>query len=187
MQAPPAGRRPRPAGRLPAGPPQGGSLPAGLAARAVLGGLLAVSFLGCVLASSLHHPALAGLAFCAGAALAAQFVRPSALLHVVVAVPVVFGVANLLAQLATLPGGGRSGAALPLLEGTLLTLAAVAPWLFAGTAGAFLIAMFRGLPRCVRELRTDLSGWGLAVPRREDGSSAPAGAVRRPPGGRSPR
>jgi hypothetical protein len=75
----------------------------------------------------------------------------------VIAVPAVFATAEVLAQFAT-QSGGRHGLALPVAGGTLLTLAAVAPWLFAGTAVVVTIALFRGLPRCVRELRANLSG-----------------------------
>jgi hypothetical protein len=76
----------------------------------------------------------------------------------VVAVPAVFAVAEILAQLATLPRGGRHSLVLLVAGGTLLMLAAVAPWLFAGAAGALAIASFRGLPRCVRDLRAELRG-----------------------------
>jgi hypothetical protein len=111
-----------------------------------------------LLAAWIHVPVLAGVGFCAGSALAARLCRPAGLLWVIVSVPVVFGVAEVVAQFATLPGGKRHGLTLPILEGTLLTLAAVAPWLFAGTTGAVAIGWFRGLPRCIRALRADLSG-----------------------------
>jgi len=41
-------------------------------------------------------------------------------------------------------------------EGTILTLAAVAPWLFAGVLIGLVIAMFNGLPQCVRDMHAAL-------------------------------
>jgi hypothetical protein len=132
-----------------------------------LGGLFACCLASCLLAAWLHRTAAAGLGFCAGCALAAWYCPRAALLRMVVAVPAVFAAAEVLTQLVTLPGGGRRGLALPVAGGTLLTLAAAAPWLFAGTAGAVVIALFRGLPRCVRDLRAGLHGWptGRRAPR----------------------
>jgi len=124
----------------------------------MLGALFAGCLASCLLAAWLHLVVVAGLGFCAGSALAAWYCRPAALLRLVVAVPAVFATAVILAQLATLPWGGRHGLVLPVAGGTLLTLAAVAPWLYAGTAAALAIALFRGLPRCVRELRAELRG-----------------------------
>jgi len=133
-------------------------LPSGFRAWGTLGGLLAWCLISCLLAAWLHRAVVAGLGFCAGSALAALSCRPAALLRMVVAVPAVLAVAEILAQLATLPPGGRHGLAVPVAGGTLLMLAAVAPWLFAGTAAALAIALFRGLPQCVRDLRAELRG-----------------------------
>jgi hypothetical protein len=132
--------------------------PAGLGAWGILAGLFACCLASCLLAAWLHLIVLAGLGFCAGCGLAVWFCQPAALLRVVIAVPTVFVLAEVIAQLATLHGRGRHGLALPVAAGTLLTLAAVAPWLFGGTAGAVAIALFRGLPRCVRDLRAALRG-----------------------------
>jgi hypothetical protein len=141
--------------------------PSGFGALGTLGALFAGCLASCLLAAWLHLVVLAGVGFCAGSALAAWYCRRAALLRIVIAVPAVFAIAEILAQLTTLPRGGRHGLALPVAGGTLLTLAAVAPWLFAGSAAALAIAMFRGLPQCVRDLRTELRG--------------------RPPDGRGPR
>jgi len=140
-----------------------------------LGGLFAGCLASCLLAAWLHRMAVAGLGFCAGCALAAWYCQRAALLRLVVAVPTVFAAAEVLTQLVTLPGGGRRGLALPVAGGTLLTLSAVAPWLFAGTAGAVVIALFRGLPRCVRDLRSGLHGWppGRRAPRGPQAPRSP--------------
>ena len=118
----------------------------------------------CLLAAWLHRDVVAGLGFCAGSAVAARYTRPTALLRVVIAVPLVFLAAELAAQLLTSPGG-RPGLAVTVLEGTLLMLSWVAPWLFAGSAVAVAIALFRGLPQCIRDLRSELRGESRASPR----------------------
>ena len=133
-------------------------LPGTMASAGTLAGLLAVFLASCLLAAWLHHDVVAGLGFCAGTCVVARYGRAEALLAVVVSVPVAFLIAEIVAQLATKPAGAHHGTLLLVLEGTLLTLAGVAPWLFAGTAAGVAIAMFRGLPRSVRELRADLTG-----------------------------
>jgi hypothetical protein len=151
-----------------------------LRARATLSGLFAWTLVSCLLAAWLHLAVVAGLGFCAGSALAAWYCRPAALLRMLTAVPAVFAVAEILAQFATRPAGGRRGLVVPVAGGTLLTLASVAPWLFAGTAGAVAIALFRGLPRCVRDLRAELRG--RAPARRVTRSQQPPWAQQGPRG-----
>jgi hypothetical protein len=140
-------------------------LPGPMASAGALAGLLIVFLASCLLAAWLHADVIAGLGFCAGTCVVARYGRPEALLAVVVSVPVAFLVAEIVAQLATAPAGAHRGTVVLVLGGTLLTLAGVAPWLFAGTIAGVAIAMFRGLPRSVRELRADLTG-GRARTRR---------------------
>jgi hypothetical protein len=102
---------------------------------------------------------LAGLGYVAGCVLAPYFVRQYALPLVVAAPPAIFLSGLIVAQVLTAQGSGRHGQALSVLEGTLLTLAALAPWLLAGTALGVCVAIPRGLVRCVREVLTE---------RRED-------------------
>ncbi len=123
-----------------------------------LAGLLTACLVGCLLAVWLHVAAVAGLGFCAATCFAVRYARREALLGIVVSIPVVFGVAEVLAQLATAPAGPNHDRLMPVLEGTLLALAGTAPWLFVGTFAGVAIAMCRGLPRCIRQLRSDLSG-----------------------------
>jgi hypothetical protein len=160
------GRRYR-AGHPPAQRPRASEQPrlqttpfrSGVGASGALGALFACSLISCLLAAWLRLTVVAGLGFCAGCAVAAWYCRPAALLRMVTAVPTVLAAAEILAQLATLHGNWqRHGLVLPVAGGTLLTLAAVAPWLFGGTAGAVAIALFRGLPRCVSDLRGELRG-----------------------------
>jgi hypothetical protein len=133
-------------------------LPGPLASAGTLAALLVVFLAGCLLAAWLHQDLAAGLGFCIGTSVVACYGRREALLAVVVSGPVAFLIAEVVAQLATRPAGTHHGTLLPVLEGTVLTLAGVAPWLFAGTAAGVVITMFRGLRRSVRELRADLSG-----------------------------
>jgi uncharacterized membrane protein AbrB (regulator of aidB expression) len=48
-----------------------------------------------------------------------------------------------------------------VLADIFLTLSTAAPWLFGGVAAALLIATVRGLPQCVRDLRSRLAGSAL--------------------------
>jgi hypothetical protein len=98
---------------------------------------------------------LAGLGYVAGCLLAPYFVRQNALPLVVAAPPAIFLASLVAAQVLTAQGSGGHGEILSVLEGTLLTLAALAPWLLAGTALGVCIAIPRGLVQCVREVLTE--------------------------------
>jgi hypothetical protein len=108
----------------------------------------------CLVAAWRQVDVVAGLGYCISCVLAPVAARRGAQLKVAVSAPVVFLVAEVIAQSLTAPGSSGHGMVLAVLEGTLLALAGVAPWLFAGTAVCIVIAMFRGLPQCVRDLRT---------------------------------
>jgi hypothetical protein len=125
-----------------------------LTGRGAVLAMIVVFFLGCLIGVAAQASWLAGLSYLSGCLLAVVYTRREALLMVVTAPPLIFLVTLILAELIT---ASRS-AALAAAEGTMLTLAAVAPWLFAGTAACVAVAMVRGLPRCIRELRIGLSG-----------------------------
>jgi len=146
------------------------SFPALASMPRALARMFAVCLVSCLLAAWLHLDLIAGLGFCAGCVLATRYSRPGVLLHVVLSLPVIFLAAELVAELVTAGGGTGHRTVLSVLEGTLLTLAAVAPWLFAGTAGGFVIAMFRGLPQCVRDLRAEGRGTDRPPARSGGGS-----------------
>jgi hypothetical protein len=116
--------------------------------------MLALCLATCLLAAWRQLDVLAGLGFCAGCVFAPVYARRGAQLRVALSAPVIFLLAEIAAQSLTAPGSSGHAPALLVLEGTVLALAGVAPWLFAGTALCFAIAMFRGLPQCVRDLRT---------------------------------
>ena len=125
-----------------------------LTASGALLGMLALCLVTCLLAAWWQVDVVAGLGFCAGCVLAPVYARRAAQLRVAVSAPVIFLLAEIVAQSITAPGNSGHGAAVSVLEGTVLALADVAPWLFAGTALCITIALFRGLPQCVRDLRT---------------------------------
>jgi hypothetical protein len=92
---------------------------------------------------------LAGLGFAAGAAAAARYTKPADLLTVAVTPPLVF-----FCVLLVFKGVSATGnVLLSIAGGSALSLAGVAPWLFVGTAVCLTIAFFRGLPRCIADLR----------------------------------
>jgi|HubBroStandDraft_6_1064221.scaffolds.fasta_scaffold444643_1 hypothetical protein len=154
-------------GAATADPPASGQVPRSVGARerayvtargAVVG--MSALFFACNLIDGWTGLAvLAGLGYVAGCVLAPYFVRQYALPLVVAAPPAIFLSGLIVAQVLTAQGSGRHGQALSVLEGTLLSLAALAPWLLAGTALGVCVAIPRGLVRCVREVLTE---------RRED-------------------
>jgi hypothetical protein len=129
--------------------------------------MLAVFLVGNLIAGSTHVPWLAGLSYAAGGLLAVGYARRETLLFVVTTPPLIFLISLLGAELIT----AGSSTLLATAEGTMLTLAAVAPWLFACTAGCVAVAMVRGLPRCIRDLRAGLNGRPNAA--ESAGDSAP--------------
>ena len=116
--------------------------------------MLLLCLVTCLVAAWRQLDVLAGIGFCAGCVLAPVYARGSAQLRVAVSAPVVLLVAEIAAQAITAPSSHGHGSVLSVAEGTFLALADVAPWLFAGTAVCIAIAMFRGLPQCIRDLRT---------------------------------
>jgi hypothetical protein len=109
-----------------------------------LTGLLAASWLG--------WGVLAGLAFVVGCVLAAWYAAPPSLLTVVVSPPLLFLGALLLVNALT----GSGGLLFSVVLGSVVTLAGAAPWLAAGMILTVIIALFRGLPRCIRDLYREL-------------------------------
>lgn len=143
-----------------------------LTASAALLGMLLLCLVTCLVAAWRQLDVLAGLGFCASCVLAPVYARRAAQLTVAVSAPVVFLVAEIIAQSLTAPVSPGHSTLLSVLEGTLLVLADVAPWLFAGTALCIVIAMFRGLPQCVRDLRTGPAVRSAAQPGLRASSDA---------------
>jgi len=140
--APPANKAPeQTGGRAPRLTERGAVL---TMAGCFLVGLLAATWLG--------WGVLAGLAFVAGCVLAAWYASPASLLTVVVTPPLLFLGAVVLVNAMT----GSGGFFLSVVLGSVVTLAGAAPWLAVGMILTVIIAMARGLPRCIRDLHREL-------------------------------
>ena len=153
------GPRPRP-GSTPA--PGPASVRLTLTGRGAILGLFLLLFLGILMSGWLGTGVLADLLFVIGCGTMAWYTKPRDLLSVSVSPPLAFFFACVLAKLIT-SSGGTSAA-----EGTLVTLATSAPWLFAGTALTIVIALRRGLLDNIRELRQALQGTPAGKVARAD-------------------
>jgi hypothetical protein len=145
--------------------------------------MLAVFALGLLVASWLGWPVLAGASFVIGSVAAVFYVRPGDLLMVTIVPPLLFGIALVAVKAATATGS----VALSVAEGMAITMAEVAPWLFAGVVLTLVIAWARGLRGCVRELRQDLRAVGHPAAGRLATDRLPADrpATDRPAAGRA--
>jgi hypothetical protein len=114
--------------------------------------MLAVFALGLLGASWTPWPVLAGAFFVIGSLAAVIYVRPGDLLMVTIIPPLLFGIALIGVKAATATGS----VVLSVAEGTAITMAEAAPWLFAAMVLTLIIAWARGLRECIRELRQDL-------------------------------
>jgi len=142
-----------------------------LTGRGAIAGMLLVFFVGVLAADWLHWSPLADASFLLGSAAAAWYTKQRDLLTVAVSPPLLFFIVVICVKALTATGNTL----LSTVEGTALTLANVAPWLFTGVVLSLVIAWFRGLPRCVADLRRDLRP-DLAR-RRPAGSSDPDGTA----------
>jgi hypothetical protein len=122
--------------------------------------MVVVFLVGNLIAVSTQLPWLGGLGYAAGCGLTVAYARREAMLLVVSTPPLIFLIALVSAELIT----AGNATALATAEGTILTLAAVAPWLYGCTAAVLVIGTVRGLPSCIRNLRAELSGRGDAAP-----------------------
>lgn len=128
----------------------------------------------------LHMVALTGFGYAAGSAAAAGRTRRQDLLLIATTPPVIFLAAVTAGELITLHLDHVAASPGLVLADIFLTLSTAAPWLFGGLAGALLIATVRGLPRCVRDLRAQLTGRFMAEePPARPGGWAPDGVRRR--------
>ena len=114
--------------------------------------MLLVFFIGVLAADWLHWSPLADASFLIGSAAAAWYTKQRDLLTVAVSPPLLFFIVVICVKALTAAGNEL----LSTVEGTALTLANVAPWLCIGVVLSLIIAWFRGLPRCVAQLRRDL-------------------------------
>jgi hypothetical protein len=129
-----------------------------MTARGAVVAMFLLFLVGTLAAGWLHLELLAGLSFVAGCVLAAYYSRRDALLTAVVTPPLVFMAALVIAELLTSHEDTVRHSLTAAGEGIVLTLAAVAPWLFSGVIIGLVIALVRGLPQCVRDLSAELRG-----------------------------
>jgi hypothetical protein len=142
----------RPPGRdSPAGRPE---TPSRLTARGAALAMFSVFLAGTLTAGWLHITAVSGTSFVAGCVIAGLYTKRADLLQMVTVPPMIFLVAVVGATALTATGDKLISTA----AGSLLLLSSVAPWLFVGVAAALAIALFRGLPGNIRELRDGLRG-----------------------------
>jgi hypothetical protein len=140
--------------------------------------MFSVFFPGTLTAGWLHLVALTGLSFVAGCILVGLYTRRAHLLTVVTMPPMIFMIALICAKAVSATGNTMVSTA----GGSLLTLSAIAPWLFGGAAATVVIALFRGLPSRINELRADLRGSvgrGVLYRGTADRSSADPGSADR--------
>ncbi len=125
-------------------------------ARAAVVAMFLIFLMSYLSANWLHLVALTGFGFAAGSAAAAGRTRRHQLLLVSTTPPAIFLAAVAAGELITLHLDHVALTPGLVLADVFLTLSTAAPWLFGGVAGALVIAMVRGLPRCVRDLRAQL-------------------------------
>jgi hypothetical protein len=152
----------------------GGGPAARMTARGAILAMFSLFFPGTLTAGWLHLAVLTGLSFVAGCALTARYTRRDGLLTVVVSPPLIFLISLVCTEVLTSHADTARHTLTSAAEGTILTLAAVAPWLFAGVLISLAIALFRGLPQCIQDLRDELRG---------DLGLRPSSAPRDPRGG----
>jgi uncharacterized protein DUF6542 len=136
-----------------------------LTGRGAIAGMLVLFLVSLLAASWLQWGVLAGASFVIGSVAAAWYTRPRDLLAVAVSPPLLFFCALVCVKALTAQGA----VIISTVEGTALTLANVAPWLFGGVILYLIVAWARGLPRCVTELRLGLRP---DLPRPRTGSPA---------------
>jgi Domain of unknown function (DUF6542) len=125
-----------------------------LTARGAALAMFSLCFPGTLTSGWLHFPVLSGASFVAACVLAALATRREDLLVVVTLPPVVFLASAICVAAVSSDGGG----VLAAVSGIALTLGRAALWLIIGEAAVLVLSLFRGLHRCVRDLRTDLRG-----------------------------
>jgi hypothetical protein len=151
--------------------PRGGGAGLRMTTRGGVVAMFTLFFVGTLAAGWLHLGLLTGVSFVAGCALAARYTQSDGLLTVVITPPLIFMVGLVCAEAFTSHADSVRHTVTSTAEGTFLTLAAVAPWLFGGVILGIIVAMFRGLPQCVRELRAELRG--DTGPRSQPGRRSP--------------
>lgn len=127
-----------------------------MTARGAVIAMFSLFFLGMLVAGWLQLGSLIGLSFVAGCVLAARYTKRDGLLTAVVTPPFIFVIALAITQTMSAHADTFRRTLTSAVEGIVLNLASVAPWLFSGVILGIVVATFGGLPRCVSEFRADL-------------------------------
>lgn len=156
-----------------------------MTARGAVIAMFSLFFLGMLAAGWLHLGSLVGLSFVAGCVLTARYTRRDGLLTAVLTPPLIFMIALAGTQTMSAHADTLRRTLTSAVEGIVLTLASVAPWLFSGVILGIVVALFGGLPRRVSELRAELRAgasprpeppirkWGPRGSPRSSGASRP--------------
>jgi hypothetical protein len=117
--------------------------------------IVLASLVSALLATAVAYPPVNGAGFVLACGLAVLTVRPQDLLTLSVSPPLAYFCGVLLAECVLSVGADSVLRSVAIGVGLRLTDAA--PWLFGGTALLLVIALLRGLPQNVRELRAELT------------------------------
>jgi uncharacterized protein DUF6542 len=131
-----------------------------LTGRGAVLGMALVFIVGLLAAAATGATVLAGIFFVLGCVLAAWFTKPTDLLTVVVAAPLLLSGELIGVEALTASGS----LLLSVTAGSVVVLATLAPWLLAGLLLTVIIAWPRGLPRSVKALRRDLRATPFRAP-----------------------
>ncbi|MCG5216763.1 DUF6542 domain-containing protein [Streptosporangium soli] len=136
-----------------------------LTARGAIAVILVVALLGNAIGGLTGSPVAAGATFVAGCLAGVLLVNPRDLLSLVVTPPLIYFVATLIG--VTVRALGADSMVQTFGLGMFTELSTGAPWLFGGSALVLAVALRRGLPANVRDLRDDLRSArpGAEVPR----------------------
>ncbi|AAZ54510.1 hypothetical protein Tfu_0472 [Thermobifida fusca YX] len=126
-----------------------------LTARGAVLCIVLASLVSALLATAVAYPPVNGAGFVLACGLAVLTVRPQDLLTLSVSPPLAYFCGVLLAECVLSVGADSVLRSVAIGVGLRLTDAA--PWLFGGTALLLVIALLRGLPQNVRELRAELT------------------------------
>ena len=110
-----------------------------MTARGAVLAMFSLFCFGMLAADWLHLGSLIGLSFVAGCALAARYTKRDGLLTAVVTPPLIFMIALVCTETMSSHADTLRHTLTSVIEGIVLTMAAVAPWLFAGASALYAV------------------------------------------------
>jgi hypothetical protein len=158
-------------------PPAGGLASITLTGRGGIAVIFMVELAARLLATVLGLGPVPGILFVVACVAATVMTRRSDQLTLVVSPPLIFFAVTLIAEF--LKALGDKSVPQSTAAGLILALASDAPWLFLGTVLVIGIAMTRGLPDNIADLRRRLAATPKPTPRQRP-ASKPRSTGRRP-------